>query len=102
MGLYQRITATDGTKIGVHRFGAALRQWAAGELTRQQIIDGFGLEGDDVTQLDALKASYEAMATNNAANIGLKVAWLHRMEDVFLLSETGDYTEQKAKTALGF
>jgi hypothetical protein len=24
------------------------------------------------------------------------------MEDVFLLCETGDYTEAKAKTALGF
>lgn len=102
MGLYQRITATDDTKVSVHRFGAALRQWAAGQLTRQQIIDGFALAGDDVTNLDALQASYNALPENNAGTIGLKVAWLHRMEDVFLLCESGDYTEAKARNALGF
>ena len=65
MGLYQRITAPDATKISVHRFGAALRQLAAGELTRQQIIDAFLLVGDDVTQFDALIATYQAMGTWN-------------------------------------
>lgn len=102
MGLFQRITAVDSTKISTHRFGAALRQWAAGELTRQQIIDGFGLTAEDITQLDALKTTYDAMPTNNAAQIGAKVAWLNRMEDVFMLCETGDYNEAKAKSALGF
>jgi hypothetical protein len=102
MGLYQRITATDATKIGVHRFGAALRQFAAGQLTRQQIIDSFQLAGDDVTNLDALIASYQAINTNNTGNTFLKANRLNAMEDVFLLCETGDYTEAKAKTALGF
>lgn len=102
MGLFQRITATDGTKIGVHRFGAVLRQWAAGEITRQQVIDGFALAGDDVTQLDALKATYDAMPGSPLANGLAKIAWLDRMEDVFLLCESGDYTETKAKNALGF
>lgn len=102
MGLYQRITASDGTKITVHRFGAALRQWAAGQLTRQQVIDSFGLAGDDITDLDALQASYTSLPTNNTANTLTKALRLDTMEDVFLLVETGDYTEQKAKTALGF
>jgi hypothetical protein len=102
MGLYQRITATDGTKIGVHRFGAALRQFAAGQLTRQNIIDTFALAGDDVTNLDALIASYQGINTNNTANTFQKSLRLDTMEDVFLLCETGDYTEQKAKAALGF
>ena len=102
MGLYQRITAQDATKISVHRFGAALRQWAAGELTRQQVIDGFQLDASDITDVDALVASYTAMQTNNANNAFLKAAWLDRMEDVFILVEAGDYTEVKAKSALGF
>lgn len=102
MGLYQRITAQDATKIGVHRFGAALRQMAGGQLTRQQVIDAFQLAGDDVTELDALIATYQGMPTNNTANTFAKAAWLDRMEDVFLLVETGDYNEAKAKTALGF
>jgi hypothetical protein len=102
MSLYARITATNGTKITVHRFGAALRQMAAGQLTRQQVIDAFLLTGTDVTEFDALIATYNALLTNNTANIIIKAQWPDRMEDVFLLCETGDYTEAKAKTALGF
>jgi hypothetical protein len=102
MGLYQRITATDSTKISVHRFGAALRQFAAGQLTRQQIIDSFLLDASDIVNLDALIASYQAINTNNTGNTFQKALRLDTMEDVFLLCETGDYTEAKAKTALGF
>lgn len=102
MGLFARITATDTTKISVHRFGAALRQWAAGQLTRQQVIDGFSLAGSDVTELDALKATYDALGTGNATAAFTKARRLDEMEDVFLLVETGDYTEAKAKSALGF
>lgn len=102
MGLYQRITAQDSTKISVHRFGAALRQMAAGQLTRQQVIDGFSLTGSEVTEFDALIATYTGLPTNNTANILIKAQWPDRMEDVFLLCETGDYLEAKAKSALGF
>lgn len=102
MSLFARITATDSTKIQVHRFGACLRQMAAGQLTRQQIIDAFSLTGSDVTDLDALIATYQALPTNNTPNIVIKAQWPDRMEDVFLLCETGDYLEAKAKTALGF
>jgi hypothetical protein len=94
--------ASGDSKISVHRFGAALRQWAAGELTRQQIIDGFALVGSDVTELDALRATYDALGSGNANAAFAKASWLHRMEDVFILIETGDYNEAKAKNALGF
>lgn len=102
MGLYARITADGETKIGVHRFGAALRQMAAGQLTRQQILDAFQLTGSDVTEFDALIAAYQALPSNNTANTLTKAMRLESMEDVFLLCETGDYNEAKAKTALGF
>jgi len=102
MGLYQRITAVDGTKIGVHRFGAALREWSAGGVTRQQVIDRFGLTGSEVTEVDAIAATYNALGSGNAAAAFAKAAWTQRMEDVFLLCETGDYTEAQAKARLGF
>jgi hypothetical protein len=102
MGLFARVTATDNTKVSVHRFGAALRQMAASQLTRQQVIDALALAGADVTEFDALIATYNAMGTGNATAAFNKAAWLDRMEDVFLLCETGDYNEAKAKTALGF
>lgn len=102
MGLFQRITATGASKIAVHRFGAGLRQWAAGQLTRAQVISAFSLTGDDVTELDALKATYDALGTGTAAAAFAKAQFLDGMEDVFLLCETGDYNEAKAKSALGF
>ena len=102
MGLYQRITATGATKITVHRFGSALRQFAAGQLTRQQVIDAFSLSGSDVTDLDALIATYTALGTGTSTAAFTKAQYLDAMEDVFLLSETGDYPEAKAKSALGF
>jgi hypothetical protein len=102
MGLFARIAADDNTKISVHRFGAALREAADGGLTRQQIIDGFLLSGDEVTQLDAIIAAYAAIPSNTAAGVMARSAFLSRMEDVFLLIETGDYNEAKAKSRLGF
>jgi len=102
MGLFARITANDSTKIGVHRFGAALREFAAGGLTRNQIVSAFELAGSDVTELDALIATYQAMGTGNAAAAFAKAQYLSKMEDVFLLCETGDYNEAFAKTRLGF
>ena len=102
MGLYARVRASDNTKISVHRFGAALRQMAAGQLTRAQVIAAFGLTGSEVTEFDALIATYTSMATGTAAQAFAKAQRLDDMEDVFLLCETGDYTESKAKAALGF
>lgn len=99
MSLFQR---TQDRTLNVHRWGAALRQFAAGQLTRQQVIDGFQLAADEVIELDALTATYQALGTGTAAAAFAKAAWLDRMEDVFILIETGDYTEAKAKSALGF
>lgn len=104
MGLFERTApAAEGSqKLNIHRFGAALRQMAAGELTRQQIIDAFALTGDDVTELDALIATHTALGTGNANAAFAKASWLNRLDDVFVLVSTGDYTKAKAKSALGF
>lgn len=102
MGLFARITTPGAAKISVHRFGAGLRQWAAGELTRAQVISAFSLTGSEVTELDALRATYDALGTGTAAAAFTKAQYLDKMEDVFLLCETGDYLEAKAKSALGF
>lgn len=103
MSLFARIAPGAGTdKISVHRFGAALRQWAGSQLTRQQVIDAFVLTAAEQTELDALRASYDALGTGTGAAAFAKAARLNFMEDVFILVETGDYTEAKAKSALGF
>jgi len=104
MGLYQRFTAVDATKISVHRFGAALREWAASApgVTRQNIIDRFGLSAAEIVELDAIAATYSALGSGNASQAFAKAVWTQRMEDVLMLCETGDYTEAQAKARLGF
>lgn len=102
MSLFGRITAQDNTKISVHRFGAALRQFAAGQLTQAQVISAFSLSTFEQTELQALVNTYQALGTGTAAAAFAKSQYLDSMEDVFLLCETGDYNETKAKSALGF
>lgn len=102
MGLYQRITSQDLDRVSVHRLGAALREWSTGGVTRAAIIAALDLAGDDVTQLDALAASYTALPQSNVAQALAKAQFLNRMEDVFLLCESGDYTEAQARNRLGF
>lgn len=104
MSLFLRMapSAPSDQKISVHRFGAALREWAGGGLTGPQVIDAFALDAGEQTELSALQATYTALPTNNIAAGLTKAAFLNRMEDVFLLVETGDYTEAKAKNRLGF
>ena len=102
MALFARITSNGTDKIPVHAFGAALRLMAMGNLTRQNVIDSFALSGTDITELDAIIATYNARPTNNTGNIIIKAQWPDKLEDVFILCETGRLTEAQAKSFLGF
>lgn len=102
MSLYGRITAQDNTKIHVHRFGSALRELASGGVTRAQVISTFALSAAETTELDAIIASYNALGSGNASAAFQKAVYTQRLEDVFILCETGDYTEAQAKSRLGF
>ena len=99
-GLWERISPTDGeasNKIPVHRLSAALGEWAVGNLTRQQVIDGLSLGATEQAEIDAIAAAYNAKAS--AAE---KVGYLWQIERCFILVETGNYNKAKAKAVLGF
>jgi hypothetical protein len=104
MSLFARITANDSTKIGVHRFGAALREWATGSagFNQASLVAAFGLSSGEETELAAIKSAYDALPSGNATQLANKAAYLNRMEDIFILCETGDLTETQAKNRLGF
>ena len=101
MGLYERWTASDETKLRVHAFATALRELARGVVTRQQIIDGFGLAGVDVTELDSIISQY-----NGLANQAAKDRYVVLLHDVMILSEDTQtrplYTRAFALARLGF
>ena len=97
MGLYERWTAVDETKISVHAFGAALSELARGSITKAQLISAFSLSAEDETELDAIIAVYTALGP--AVD---KVRFIGKLEDVMVLCEGGYYDKAKAKTELGF
>lgn len=101
MSLYGRLTAQE-SPISVHAFGAALRLWSAGSITRQNVVDAFSLGAEEQTELEAIQATYTALPTNNINNALAKQAFRDRMEDVFILSAAGLLTEAQAKNLLGF
>ena len=97
MGLYERWTADDDTKIAIHPFGSALSEMARGAATRAEVISVFNLAGDDVTELDAIAATYAALSTDNE-----RTAFIGLLEDVMVLSEAGIYNKATAASRLGF
>ena len=81
------LVAKLGDSLPVHQFWAALCEFASlgigsssqQEVTQQNIIDYFGLEGDDLTELDTL-ITYYAASTN-------KVQFVETIHRIFMLKE---------------
>lgn len=103
MGLYERWTASgeDPSKIRIHPFGTALREAARGAITREQLIAGFGLAGDDVTELDAIIDKYVGLTTQ-----GEKDRFIVLLHDVMILAADHQtrplYTREFTLQRLGF
>lgn len=96
MGLFERWTAADSTKIRIHPFASALREWTRGAVTKTQVVNAFSLSSEDQIELDAIKTKYDGLNTNQKAEFVVK------LHDVMILSEAGLYDKAKAKTELGF
>jgi len=97
MGLYERMTAADDSKMSVHAFCSATRLWALGDVTRAQVVAALALDTSDETDLDALQTAYGA-----AGNGVGKANYLIKIESVFTLAEVGHISKAQAKGILGF
>lgn len=98
MGLYDRwVGTTEDNKIAVHVFGAGLSELARGAVTKQQLVDAFNLDAAEETELDAIIATYQGLGSAVE-----QYRFIGKLEDVMILSESGFYTEAKAKSELGF
>lgn len=81
MALINRLAGVDEDKLPVHQFYATLFEFARGEVNQQQVIDYWGLDADEQTELAWLVAQYSA-ATN-------KQEYLERLHCVLMLAEAG-------------
>ena len=93
MGLIDRLTAEDNTKISAHGFSAALFLHALGKLTRKHIVDGFALSTQDQIQLDLVRAQANVDADG-------PLLYAKRVEAVLILAEEGKITKSQVAALL--
>jgi hypothetical protein len=68
-------------KMDIHNFYSAIVDYVSGNTTRNQIINFYPLSGEQITELDILLASVDALST-----IQEKLSWLMQFQAVMLLS----------------
>lgn len=98
--LYGRLTATDGTKIAVHRLSAGLGEVAAGNFSMATLKARLETGTTANTELDQIAAKYTGFGTTTAGEIN-KAKFLWQIERALILVETEDYSEAQFKTVLG-
>ncbi len=81
MSLYDRLVGSDDG-IPVHQFMAAIAERERGELTRQDIIDMFGIETGDLVELDDILDKDDSLTADRSFEFG------RMLHDSLLLSES--------------
>ena len=81
MSLIDRLAGNEEPKLPTHQFYAALSEFAAGELTKAQIVDFFVLDSGEEAELDVLIAAYQA------ALPARKLEFRAMIHEIFLLAE---------------
>jgi len=79
--LLNRLSGEVAPKLPVHQFWAALSEWTFGEVSRQDVIDAFGIQANEEADLDWLFTKYTASSD--------KPAFLHLIHSLFILAEVG-------------
>lgn len=102
MSLYERVTATDSTKIPVHTLSAYMHVVLTdaenlGSTAETRMISNLNLDAEDQTNIAAIKSKYDGLGTNVQ-----KIEFTRRVHHALMLAEAGEITKAEAKTLLGF
>jgi hypothetical protein len=96
MALIDRLAHDAGVvSIHNHRFSAAVWFWSKGDVTRQNVIDAFGLDSTDQVQLDLLRDHYLSLSAEE------KLSYHSDLEAAGILLESGLITKIKYASLLG-
>jgi len=82
-------------RIAIHNFSAAMFLWAAGKVTRADVISAFTIIPAHEAQLDALKTHYLSLTANE------KSAYHGLVESAGVWLEAGFLTIAQFKTIIG-
>ena len=97
MSLLDRLIGTESPRLSVHGFQAAMSEWADGAagFSRSTIISEFNLTGNDLTELDSLKAIFNS-ANTNAKRLRIRKAF----DNVLLMASDRDVSFYKTKAEI--
>ena len=96
------MTLDHANKIRVHTFFAANHQRIDSALTRQDVIDMFVMQADDITEYDLLATL--APTGTTALAVAQKAMFIEKVHSIFILAEsrmTGYGTPTLVRTKLG-
>jgi len=96
------VTLDHANKIRVHTFFAANHQRIDSALTRQDVIDMFVMQADDITEYDLLATL--APTGTTALAVAQKAMFIEKVHSIFILAEsrmTGYGTPTLVRTKLG-
>ena len=101
MGLFQRLTANDDTKIPAHAFSAFFHIWLAdseglGSTAGTRVVSTYSLDAAEIIQANAIKTKYDALG------VAAQAEFIGRIHHAWMLAESGDITESELETLLGF
>ena len=85
MSLYEKLVGTDpnDVKIPCHQFMAAISERDRAVMTRQDVIDCFELETEDLVELDQILDKVDGLTADRQFEFG------RMLHDILLLSEEG-------------
>ena len=83
MSLIDRLVGIEEPRIAVHYFYAAMTEVAAGEFTRAQLVNHFGLDAAEDTELGVIIGYYQATPADRKQEF---LEFIHR---IFMLAEAG-------------
>ncbi len=78
-----------------HVFSSAVYFWAKGDITRQNVIDGFNLDATDEIQLDQLQTHYLSLPPND------RRAFLSDFWGATMLLDAGKITKAQFASLMG-
>ena len=87
MALIERIMGLEDPKLPVHAFFAANHQRIEGALTRQDVIDMFGMDAAAIVEYDALATLAPVGMNTNALATAQKAMFVEKLHSACLLAE---------------
>lgn len=95
MALIDRFGPSPDDRFSTHAFSAMIYLWKRGEITRNKVVNEFGLNGAEQNQLDDIGIHYDYL------NSEAQATYRGLVEGALIAYEAGHITKAKVRNILG-